>query len=181
MPAYWDPVNRRSHFKTEAETLAELDACYGAAQANKANYLVRPHPSQDRAFYAQWVSGKPNAQLAVDCDLHTLLVHADLLVARTTTVGLEAAMMHGRILQLDCDFHTDLPLAAMGIAWGVNGYAELPLEMGKALADEKGFHRITQRIDEVLPAEPAATKIADIILSKLRLQTPARAAGEPNE
>jgi hypothetical protein len=178
MPAYWDPVHRRSHFKTEAQTLEELEACYGAAQANQTHYLVRPHPSQDRAFYAQWVQNKPHISLAADCDLHTLLVNVDLMVARTTTVGLEAAMLGVRILQLDADFHTDLPLATMGIAWGVNGYERLADAMATALADEEGFHEIRKRMVTALPTTPAATKIADIILSKLRQQTPARAVGE---
>lgn len=178
MPAYWDPVNRRSHFKTEAQTLAELEACYTASRTHQAHFLVRPHPSQDRAFYAQWVQARPHASLAVECDLHTLLVNVDLVLVRTTTVGLEAAMLGARIVQLDARFHTDLPLAHMGIAWGANSYAELSPIMGAALTDEEGFHKIRARMASALPGTPAATKIADIILSKLRHPTLATAAGE---
>ena len=137
--------------------------------ANRAFYLVRPHPSQERLFYEKWLTGKADAALAADCDLHELLASIDLLIARTTTVGLEAALMRRRILQLDCDLHTDLPLASMGIAWGVNGYPELTSEMHVALTDEKKFSEIRTRMDLALPAGTAAFKIADIVLGKLGL------------
>ena len=180
MPAYWDGERQCSHFKTEEETLAELQACHAAAQANGAAYLVRPHPSQERASYERWLAGRPGAWLAADCNLHELLANIDLLIARTTTVGLEAALMHKRILQLDSDFHRDLPLAAMGVAWGANGYTELPRRVGEVLHDDKGFEAIRQRIGQVLPTEPAALKIADIVLKKMQLPRQLR-VGEPDE
>jgi hypothetical protein len=180
MPAYWDTSEKRSHFKTEAENLAELEACYGATRANGAAYLVRPHPSQNRAFYERWLQGRSAAFLAADCDLHELLAASDLLLARTTTVGLEAALMRKRILQLDAQFHTDLPLASMGVAWGSRSLGELSGEIGHALADDEGFARIQEQIRRKLPSEPAASKIAAIILSKLRLPCQMR-VGEPDE
>lgn len=167
MPGYWDRVKQSSHFKTKKETITELEACYAAARANGAFYLVRPHPSQDCAFYQNWVSQKEGAGLAAGCDLHELLVNVDLLIARTTTVGLEAALMKKRILQLDWECHRDLPLAAMGIAWGASGYSHLKEEVQAALFDDKKFAEIKGQIDLKLPSEPAAFKIADIILSKL--------------
>lgn len=180
MPAYWDAALKRSHFKTEAETLAELEACHAATIANGAAYLVRPHPSQDRAFYERWLAGRPDAYLAADCNLHALLAQADLLLARTTTVGLEAALLHKRILQLDAAQHTDLPLAAMGVAWGSQGADALTGEIAQALADHDGFARILERIQTRLPSEPAAFKIADLILSKLHLLQGVQ-NGEPDE
>lgn len=169
MPAWWDPVRKASHTKTEAEMLAELQACHAAALANGCAYLVRPHPSQDRAFYERWLAGRVDAFLAADCDLHALLANTDLLLARTTTVALEAALLRRRVLQLDAEAHPDLPLAAMGVAWGSSGVASLSAEVGHALADDAGFERILAQIALQLPSEPAAFKIADIVLSKLRL------------
>ena len=169
MPAWFDPVQKCAHLKTEEEALTELQACYAATLANGAAYLVRPHPSQRRALYERWMEGRTDVFLAAECDLHELLAHTDLLLARTTTVGLEAALMHRRVLQLDAASHPDLPLAAMGMAWGSRGMSELPLEVGHALADNKGFDRILTQIREKLPIEAAAAKITDIILSKLRL------------
>lgn len=169
MPAWWDANRKCSHFKTETETLAELDACYSATIANGCAYLLRPHPSQDCAFYDRWLVDRTDAFLAADCDLHELLIHIDLLLARTTTVGLEAALLHRRILQLESALHTDLPLAAMGVAWGSRGMPDLPEEIGHALADDEGFVKVLAQIARVLPTEPAAFKIADIILSKLHL------------
>ena len=167
MPAYWDPVNMRSYNKTEADILSEMEACYTACLATGAAYLVRPHPSQERAFYANWVAGREGSFLAADCNLHELLRSIDLLIARTTTVGLEAAYMEKRILQLDADYHTDMPLAKMGIAWGVNSYEELPAAIESALRDDKKLEEINNRVKQIFPREPAADKIAHIILGKL--------------
>ncbi len=168
MPAWWDAVNKRSYFKTEADSTAELEACYAATVANGAAYLVRPHPSQDRAFYERWLAGRGNAFLAADPPLHELLANVDLLLARSTTVGLEAALMRKRILQLQADLHPDLPLAAMGVAWGSRGYAQLPAEIGQALGDDAGFQAILAQIPCKLPTQAAALKIAAIVLRKLQ-------------
>lgn len=169
MPAWWDAVNKRSYFKTEADTLAELDACYAATMANGAAYLVRPHPSQNRAFYERWLAGRLDAYFAADCPLHELLANVDLLLARSTTVGLEAALMRKRILQVEAHLHPDLPLAAMGVAWGGRGYEQLPGEIGQALHDDEAFEAILAEIPRKLPTQPAALKIASIILEKLHL------------
>ncbi|MCO4094605.1 MAG: hypothetical protein HEQ37_13285 [Acidovorax sp.] len=168
MPAWWDAVNKLSYFKTEADSAAELQACYTATVANGAAYLVRPHPSQDRAFYERWLAGRDNAYLAADACLHELLANVDLLLARSTTVGLEAALMRKRILQLQADLHPDLPLAAMGVAWGSRGYAQLPAEIERALGDDAGFQVILAQIACKLPMQPAALKIASIVLRKLQ-------------
>lgn len=168
MPAYWDTVKHCTHIRSEAEIMEELDACYNAAAHNGAVYLVRPHPSQDRSLYVGWLEGKKNAWLAADCDLHSLLRNIDLLLARTTTVGLEAAYMRKKVLQLDCDFHTDMPLAKMGIAWGVNSNDELSGMVKNALMDDKKLDVIGNKVKQLLPGEPAAAKIANIVLEKIR-------------
>jgi len=56
----------------------------------------------------------------------------------------------------------------MGVAWGSRGYAQLPAEIGQALGDDAGFRAILAQIPSKLPAEPAALKIADIVLRKLQ-------------
>lgn len=170
MPAYWDPVNKCSYFKTDADIVEEMNACYDATLQNGAYYLIRPHPSQDRTLYHHWLNGKPDAQLAAECNLHELLKNMDLLVARTTTVGLEASYLQKRILQLDYEFHTDLPLAKMGVAWGVNAYSELADEMRSALGDDVKFEEIKRKAKQVLPNEPAAAKIASIIIENMSKQ-----------
>jgi CDP-glycerol glycerophosphotransferase (TagB/SpsB family) len=164
MPAYWHPAKQCSHTKTKSETLEELNACYEATIANNAIYLIRPHPSQILAPYRSWLEDKKNAYLAADCDLHTLLINIDLLLTRTTTVGLEAAYLDKRILQLDCTFHSDMPLKGMGIAWGVGGYNNLPNEIRNALLDDKQLEKIRNQTKQILPREPAAKKIAKIIM-----------------
>lgn len=167
MPAYLDCRRKCVHTKTDAEIIEEMQACYNAAMANNAAYLIRPHPSQDRRIYIDWLAGRRDAYLAAEPPLHELLVHIDLLVARTTTVGLEAAYLHKRIVQLDADYHADLPLAKMGIAWGVNGYGKLPGAIKNALTDDKTLEQIKNTIKRMLPGEPAAGKVAGIILDRL--------------
>lgn len=169
MPAWWDNARQCSHFKDEAEIRAELEACYAAVTANGAHYLVRPHPSQDRAFYRRWVESKPDAWLAAECDLHDLLSQVDLVLARTTTVALEAALMRRRVLQIEAAQHRDLPLAAMGVAWGSQSYASLASDVKSALADDLRFGEVCRQMDRILPLHPAAPKIADIILKQLKL------------
>lgn len=167
MPAYWNPHSKTAHFKTGAESIEELDACYHAAMENDAAYLIRPHPSQARALFESWLHGRKDAYLAAECDLHQLLRHSDLVLARSTTVGLEAAYMRRKVLQLDYGIHTDLPLKDLGIAWGVNGYEGLSAEMRHALTDTKRYEDILKKIPETLPDTPAASSIAAIIESRL--------------
>lgn len=176
MPAYWDCDGQFTHFRTEDEIWAELDACYQAVRASGAAYLVRPHPSQVVAFYERWISGKPGAYLAAACNLHRVLANADLVIARTTTVSLEAVLMRRRVLQLEWERHRDLPLAAMGVAWGSRGFETLAGDVKNALENDAGFKEIQRQIDDKLPAEPAAPKIAAIILGRLRLSQQMRAA-----
>ena len=170
IPAYWDPQEKCSHFKSDTEFLEELDAAYDAAVTNGAIYLIRPHPSQELGLYSRWIKNRKNAYLAVDIDLHTLLRNISLLLVRTSTVGLEAAYLQKRVLQLDCDFHTDLPLEKMGIAWGVNSYDKLADEVENALGDSQRYVKIKKQIRKVLPHEPAADKLARIVLEKLSKQ-----------
>ena len=140
-----------------------------SATACGAAYLIRPHPSQNRAFYERWLEGRPDAFLAAACNLHELLAQIDLLVCRTTTVGLEAALMGKRILQLDWRKHADLPIAAMGMAWGSEGYAHLAQEMASALTDDVAFAAIAQQTGKMMPSEPAAPKVARIVLEGMGL------------
>lgn len=163
MPAYWHPLKKCSHNKSVEEILEELEACYTATLQNGAAYLIRPHPSQDRAFYTKWVSGRKDAFLAAECNLHELLANIDLLIARTTTVALEAAYMEKKICQLDAGFHSDMPLAKMGISWGVDGYDGLAAEIGSALKDDKKLEKINKQVKQMFPRESAADKIAGII------------------
>lgn len=166
-PAYLDPAARCAHQRSTAEILEELEAAHAATVNNGAVYLLRPHPSQEPGFYREWLKGRRNAFLAVENDLHDLLRNISLLLVRTSTVGLEALYLGKRVLQIDSDYHFDLPLARMGVAWGVNSFAGLEDALGKALVDKAGFEQITNRVAEMLPFTPAADKIAGIVLNKL--------------
>lgn len=179
MPAWWDAAAKRSYTKSRDETIAELDACWRAARAQGAAYLIRPHPSQERALYEAWVADREDAWLAADCDLHDLLVHADLVLARSTTVALEACLLQRPVLQLEHRRHPDLPLAAMGAAWGSEGFPTLPVELGRALQDRDGAAALATRARKMLPFEPAAPKLAALILQRLDCPQPAPTRGSP--
>lgn len=173
---YWDIAKERMHVKTPQECIDEWDGCYRAAVSNGAVFLARPHPSQDRGLIQEWLQGRKDAFLAADLDLYESLRNVDLVLVRSTTVGIEAACMKKRVLQLDCDLHTDSPLIELGIAWGVNGYADLPDAMREALTDERRYEEIKRGIPQVLPTKPAAPTIAEIILRQLEDEaaTPSR-------
>jgi hypothetical protein len=164
MPAYWDTKNLCGYYKTDAVVREELDVGYAAAKANTAYYFVRPHPSQDRRLHIDWLKGKSDAWLAADCDLLELLRNIDLLIVRTSTVGLQAVYMHRRVLQLSADFHTDMPLARMGVAWGVNAYGEVEEAIRQALNDERTTYAKLSKAKEVFPQKPAGSTIADLLL-----------------
>jgi len=158
------------HIRTNEEILEELEACYAATMLNDAMYLIRPHPSQDRNFYSQWVQGRKNACLAADLPLPDVLANIDLLLVSISTVALEAAYMQKRIVQLGCDSHLEMPLVRMGIAWGVNNYSDVAKTIKNTLEDENRFVEIKHNIKHVLPSEPAAEKIARLILDKVHMR-----------
>jgi hypothetical protein len=163
-PAYWDPSRKREHLRNDKEILEEMDAVYRATIDHRMTYLVRPHPSQPDELYEKWLKGKPDAFLASKQDLYSLLRNITVLVVRTSTVGLEAAYLGKAVLQLDSDFHTDMPLAKLGVAWGANSFAEISSVMrgiisSVSLGQGGG--------GKSLPREPAAAKIAHIITEAL--------------
>ena len=167
MPAYWDPEKRCSHVKTSEEIITELDVVYKAAKANGAYYLIRPHPSQSDELYKAWLEDKEDAALASRQDLHTLLRNVSLLVVRTSTVGLEACYLGLKVLQLDSNFHSDLPLVQMGVAWGSPTYDEVRDVMRVALEDGESLLKVRDSLKKNLPNEPASKKIVELILSEL--------------
>lgn len=166
-PGYWNYFKKYSHVRSPQEILEELDRCYQAAMENGAAYLIRPHPSQNRALFEGWLKGKRDAFLAADCNLHELLRNVDLLLARITTVTIEAIYMGKRVLQLDCDFHVDMPLTEMGVAWGVTRHGDLADEIRNALSDDKKLKEINTQAKQLFPGEPASPKIANILIDKL--------------
>ena len=163
--AYVDAKTKASYSKTEAETLDELETVYAACRAVDAAYLVRPHPSQSRAFYASWVAQKEDAYLAADCPLHAWLHHCDVLIARSTTVSLEAVYMRRPVIQWEWQKHTDMPLADMGVAMGADNAQSLTEALRKLLNDNKAIEKLQNNANNMFPKTNAARKIANLILS----------------
>lgn len=167
MPAWFDEASFSSYTKTETECIAEMDAVYNGCQLAGANYLVRPHPSQNRAIFEQFVAEHSGAYLAASLPLHDLLGAVDLVVARSTTVALEAVYLRQKVLQLDPELHFDLPLAQMGVAAGAKLDHNLASAIRLCLEDDEAHLRRLAHAETVLPRLPAAHLIADLILKRV--------------
>ena len=170
MPGYLDSRTNVSYVRTPADIVGEMEACYAAARLNNAAYVVRPHPSQDVEFYHRWIVGKSEAFIGSDCELTNLLVNCDLVVARTTTVALEAILLGRQVLQLDMDFHTDLPLAKLGLCDGINGYEEISSAIGIILEKNNSVAFKKNNSEKLTDGKPAAMKIAHLVLSCIHNQ-----------
>lgn len=166
MPAWLDTLEGETHTKSPAETWSEMTLCATAAKEVGATYLVRPHPAQDRALYKEFTSGTENAFMADNIDLHDLIEQVDLVVARSTTVALEAVYLRQRVLQLEPQRHADMPLVKMGVAMGAHDLQHLAHTFKSCLEDSHAHHTRIGRIRSVLPQQPAATAIAELILSR---------------
>ncbi len=170
MPAWLDSESGMTHTKSKAEIWAEMELVYKACQEIGANYAVRPHPSQPPELFNQFVSKRDHAGVAAKPPLHPLLMCADAVVARSTTVALEAVYLKRRVVQLEPQRHGDLPLVQMGVAVGAKHLSELAPILRSCLQDDQANRVRLDRIEQTLPQRPAAEAIAELILSKLSQQ-----------
>jgi hypothetical protein len=175
MPAWLDSRDGKTHTKTEAEVWAEMVAVHSACHASGAAYAVRPHPSQGRALFSKFVAEHPGTSLADGPDLHDLIERVDLVIARSTTVALEAVYLRQRVLQLEPQRHRDMPLLQMGVAAGCDDVSTLASALRSCLEDHKAHATRMSKLQDVLPQRPAAEAIADLILTLLHV------GSEPNE
>lgn len=169
MPAWLDSRTGKTHTKTEAEVWAEMAAVHSACHASGAAYAIRPHPSQARSLFSKFVAEHPGTSLALGPDLHDLIERVDLVIARSTTVALEAVYLGQRVLQLEPQRHGDMPLVQMGVAAGCDDLETLASALRSCLEDDKAHNARMRKLQDVLPQRPAAEAIADLILTRLHV------------
>ena len=140
------------------------DFAYAAQQAG-AWVLIRPHPSQQRPPFDDWLSKTQfkNVLFAGGLPLYPLLNAVDAVLTYSSTVGCEALLVGRPVVQLTyyLGIHT-LLLTDWGVAWA----ADSP----EALADifTKCFYgeytdAMKANVQAMFPQERAAPKIAAAI------------------
>ena len=80
MPAYWNLIERRLHTRSSAEVIRDLDTLADATAKNCGSMLIRPHPSQPRAIYDEWMKKYkyPHVAYAGGTPLYPLLKAVDV-------------------------------------------------------------------------------------------------------
>ena len=101
--------------------------------------------------------------------MHDLIERVDLVVARSTTVAIEAVYLGQNVLQLEPARHGDLPLVAMGVAAGVEDLRGLAHAVRSCLEDTQQRAARLSSMKTVLPQKKAAVSIADLILKRVQL------------
>jgi len=163
MPAYWNLIERRLHTREPSEVIRDLDTLADAAAKNDGFMLIRPHPSQPRAIYDDWMKkyNHPHVAYAGGVPLYPLLKAVDVVATYTSTVSVEALLMHRKVIQLQ--YHpgeSDLPLGQWGVAWQVRSPQSLPNILEAALNDVEEWQHMQERISNLLPQEKAGPKVA---------------------
>jgi len=127
--------------------------------------LVRRHPTRHRG----WLAETEGVQWVDDLPLYPLLRACDLIVTRSSTVGLEAALLGRPVVT----FHphegpSPLPLAEGGVALGAQTLEELSAAVHSALHDaslraELGRTRARRLLSDFGCDGHAAERVADLV------------------
>ncbi|QJF52876.1 hypothetical protein [Roseobacter ponti] len=166
MPAWLDAVSGTTHTRTSSEIVEEMSLCAAACRAAGVWLLVRPHPSQQRGIYERFTQDNANVLMAAEPDLYELTERVDAVIARSTTVALEAVYLGQTVIQPEPQRHADMPLAEMGLAIGVPDMAKLEPVLVECLKDTAARERRRDRFVRAFPQNPASQKIAELILDR---------------
>jgi hypothetical protein len=153
------------HLRNKAEIIEDLELLSQAARMNDACLLIRPHPSQPRTLYEEWIrhSAYPHVGFAGDVPLYPLLKSVDAVATYGSTVAVEALLMRRPVIQLQkqsCSVGNPMPMADWGLAWSADGTADLPGILHQVLNSGEAWDSMRARIAELLPQDKAAPKIA---------------------
>ena len=162
--AYWLTSENRRHVKDEAEIQSDLDTLLAACEQVDADLMIRPHPSQSHQTFLDWLEGKDRVHFVPSTPLHRLIRSSDLIVTRTSTVGLEAALMGRAVLAIDPEPGlTNLPIADMGLALGVPRIEDLAVEMARVFEDTA----LRRRLETAFEGFPVDGGSSDRIIDEL--------------
>jgi hypothetical protein len=172
---YRPPGESRSvvHIRSDEEITCCLETLARSTRASDGYLLIRPHPSQQRAVYDQWMNeaGHRHVIFAGDLPLYPLLNAVDAVATFTSTVGCEALLMGRPVIQIG--YHRGQRNLLLG-EWGVARLAETPEQLPEMVrrAFQEGVPREMQlRIDAMFSNERAAPKIAAAIARIISRQT----------
>ena len=140
--------------------MEELIKVNSACKKSGITHLIRAHPSQSRDEIDSFVKQTSNCESVHSTSLDKLLVEADLIVSRSSTVGLEAAYLRRPVVQVDPQIHKDMPLQDLGLAVGAT-YANIKEAIDFAISDKYTF----SSHDRILPITNASKNVAHLILS----------------
>lgn len=161
MPAYWK--ERVLHIRSDEEIIRDLESLSQAAKLNGGSMLVRPHPSQQRGIYDEWLKSQSPESVAYagGVPLYPLLKAVDVVATYTSTVSVEALLMRRKVIQLKYQpGRSDMPLGEWQVAWQAQDPAELPVLVRAAFYDEEEWQRMQQRMASLFPQGRAADVIA---------------------
>ena len=163
-PGYLRQAPRMWMRDTE-EILFDLNNMAQATADNNCVMLVRPHPSQARSFFQDWVQqAPPHVLYAGDVQLYPLLNAIDAVVAYSSTVMLETILMQKRLIQLQYfPEESGMPMAQWGLAWEVTRAGDLSRLLRDALHNEQEWEKRRERIAAYTPKIKAAPQIAEHI------------------
>lgn len=167
MPAWVEGATGIGHLKTDAETLLELDLVWRATRQAGAFLAIRPHPSQRRHAFEDFIARHEGTALAAAQNLEDLLERVHLVVARSTTVALQACFLRQKVLQIEPARHTDMPVFAMGLAAGTDNLNDLGQTVTETLRDTQAHRLRVDMADRLLPSTPASDQIAELIRMRL--------------
>lgn len=165
-PAYWKLDENIIHWRTAEEIQADFSNLAQAAKENDAYLLIRPHPSQPRALFDEWMAKNAPAHVffAGHVPLYPLLNIVDVVAAYTSTVMVEALLMQRDVLQLQ--YHSgksDMPLYEWGLTLQVSSPEALSGRLSEALQDDGQASLRKTRANSFLPQEKAGPKVARYI------------------
>ena len=166
MPSYWNFKTKQIYNRTKQDVIEVLDGLAEAAKEANAHLLIRPHPSQSKADFLEWIEARAEKHIhyAGEVPLYPLLKASDALVTYGSTVAVEALLMQRSVVQLRYfDDFTDMPLGEWGIAALANGLSELAECMKKVLYDDAVHGEIQKRVREILSQKKAAPQVATLI------------------
>lgn len=175
MPAYWELEPQHFHVRTDEEILRDLEDMAAACLQNNACLLVRPHPSQPRELYHEWIkrTNYPHVFFAGGVPLYPLLRATHAVATYTSTVSVEALLMQRPVIQLR--YHpgrSDMPLGEWGLALMAKSREELPQRLREALAEDDAAKTRMAQVAQRLPQEKAGPKVARCIEAILEGHSP---------
>lgn len=163
---YWNMDTLTFHTRDDAEVLADLERVAQAAKMHNTCLLVRPHPTQRKALFHDWLNacGHTHVFYAGEIPLYPLLQVVDVVASYNSTTCIEAVLMERETLMLKpYRAQHDLPLGEWGLAWLAHDWNEFSQCLGEALYDRAAAEEKRARARALLPAERAAPKVATLI------------------